>query len=224
MVTSLQAAFDNEAKGCQSPLAGSRIKCGGRIVDNSDSTKFEKAHGISRTRFVGSSSKRRGITGDDLKSRKKIVTPFSYGACNEASPFEVHSPKEKKSIQRPKRSSRLTAKQSTQISVSILSPTNHSDLSSREAASYESTGKEFRDKTIPKIVNAEIISEYDSSPYFPVMFHRMLNAISEVECGFMRWTNSGSGFIIDYSHDEEKMSEIIKSYFKRKHYLLDYCS
>jgi hypothetical protein len=60
------------------------------------------------------------------------------------------------------------------------------------------------------------IADYESSSYFPVMFHRMLTAVSTVDSKFMRWCSEGTGFVIDYSLSDETMSQIIKPFFKRK--------
>lgn len=64
------------------------------------------------------------------------------------------------------------------------------------------------------------------SKHFAVTLYKMLQAVSKNKPMFMNWTIDGSSFYIDYSIDNDEMSDVIKPFFKRKTYKVDafcYC-
>ena len=88
----------------------------------------------------------------------------------------------------------------------VATETTTSDMIQNRCASLNHLNKVF--------ISNE--STYENSCYFPVMFHRMLQLEVRNHPTFMMWVDNGAGFIIDYTCKNADLTNIIKTYYKRK--------
>jgi hypothetical protein len=152
---------------------------------------------------------------------EKFVTPYSCFLSYCLSPIQKSSRPRFVSERRTDNSSSkfslaaLAAAASVNIDTPVISRSSVREISPGETlvALNEPLNGRFANSVT---MNDDDNSDYKYSSYFPVLFHRMVTEVAKVEPTFMRWSAEGSGVVIDYSLNDEKMSNIIQPYFKRK--------